>query len=137
MTITRRTFLQHNALALSAFGLSQFSQGQSNAANLNIVLIFLDDSGWGDFRPFGSPTYPTPKVDRLAQEGCAYRNFYVPQAICSASRAALMTSCYPGRTGVFGAHGPMAKGLDPQFPTMGEALKKTMDMSPLFSVSGI
>ena len=81
MTITRRTFLQHNALALSAFGLSQFSQGQSNAANLNIVLIFLDDSGWGDFRPFGSPTYPTPNVDRLAQEGCAYRNFYVPQAI--------------------------------------------------------
>ena len=124
MTITRRTFLQHNALALSAFGFSQFSQGQSNAANLNIVLIFLDDSGWGDFRPFGSPTYPTLNVDRLAQEGCAYRNFYVPQAISSASRAALMTGCYPGRTGVFGAHGPKAKRLDPPFATMGEALKK-------------
>ena len=99
-------------------------KGKVNAANLNIVLIFLDDSGWGDFRPFGSPTYPTPNVDRLAQEGCAYRNFYVPQAISSASRAALMTGCYPGRPGGFGAHSPKVKGLDPLFPTMDEALKK-------------
>ena len=80
MTITRRTFLQHNAPALSAFALSQFSQGQSDAANLNIVLIFLDDSGWDDFRPFGSPASPTPNVDRLAQEG-GIPYFYVPQAI--------------------------------------------------------
>lgn len=90
----------------------------------NFVIIFLDDSGWADFRPFGDPNYPTPHVARLAEEGCTFRNFYVPQAICSASRAALMTGCFPGRTRVFGAHAPRARGLDPKFATLGEVLKK-------------
>jgi arylsulfatase A-like enzyme len=87
------------------------------------VVIFLDDSGYADFRPFGTPPYPTPNVERLASEGCRFTNFYVPQAICSASRSALMTGCYPGRTKVFGAHGPRARGLDPSFATMGEVLR--------------
>lgn len=90
----------------------------------NIVVIFLDDSGWGDFEPFGSPSYRTPNVDRLAKEGCRFNQFYVPQAICSASRAALLSACYPGRTKVFGAHGPNARGLDPKFATVAEVLKK-------------
>lgn len=89
----------------------------------NIVIIFLDDSGWSDFRPFGRPPYPTPNVERLAAEGCAYRQFYVPQAVCSASRAALLTGCFPGRTKVFGAHGPRQRGLDPRFATMGDVLR--------------
>lgn len=51
----------------------------------NIVIIFLDDSGWGDFVPFGGKL-ETPELCRLAGEGCSFTNFYVPQAICSASR---------------------------------------------------
>ncbi len=90
----------------------------------NFVLIFLDDSGWADFRPFGKPPYRTPNVERLAREGCCFHNFYVPQAVCSASRAALMTGCYPGRTKVFGAHAPRARGLDPSFATLAEILKQ-------------
>ncbi len=90
----------------------------------NFVIIFLDDSGWADFRPFGTPDYPTPNVERLAAQGCRFTNFYVPQAVCSASRAALMTGCYPERVKVFGALGPRARGLDPSFATMGEVLKK-------------
>ena len=90
----------------------------------NFVIIFLDDSGWADFRPFDEPAYATPNVAQLAAEGCAFHNFYVPQAVCSASRAALMTGCYPGRTKVFGAHPPKAKGLDPKFATLGEVLQK-------------
>jgi len=86
----------------------------------NMVIIFLDDSGWADFEPFGKEHLETPHVMQLAAEGCAYDNFYVPQAVCSASRSALMTGCYPGRTGVFGAHGPNAWGLDTSFATMGE-----------------
>ena len=86
----------------------------------NIVIIFLDDSGWADFEPFGEKLLETPGVARLAAEGCAYHNFYVPQAVCSASRSALMSGCYPGRTKVFGAHGPGAWGLDTTFATMGE-----------------
>jgi len=93
------------------------------AASPNFVIIFLDDSGWSDYRPFGDPEYPTPNVDRLASQGTSYYNFYVPQAVCSASRASLMTGSFPGRTKVFGAHGPFARGLEPQFATMGEVLK--------------
>jgi arylsulfatase A-like enzyme len=89
----------------------------------NFVVIFLDDSGYSDFRPFGAPDYPTPNVERLAAQGCRFTNFYVPQAVCSASRSALLSACYPGRTKVFGAHGPRARGLEPRFATLGEVLK--------------
>ena len=90
----------------------------------NIVMVFLDDSGWADFRPFGDTPYPTPNVEQLAREGCRFNQFYVPQAICSASRASLLTGCYPGRHQVFGAIGPRARGLDPKFATMGEVLRR-------------
>ena len=89
----------------------------------NFVIIFLDDSGWSDFNPFTKTAYSTPNVDELAEQGCCYDNFYVPQAICSASRAALMTGCYPGHTKVFGAHPPKAEGLDTSFNTLGELLQ--------------
>lgn len=89
----------------------------------NVVIIFLDDSGWGDFEPFGKEDLPTPGVNTLANEGRKFTSFYVPQAICSASRSALLTGCYPGRTKVFGAHGPKARGLERTFATMGEVFK--------------
>ncbi|MEM7392006.1 MAG: sulfatase-like hydrolase/transferase [Verrucomicrobiota bacterium] len=92
-------------------------------ASPNFVIVFLDDAGWGDFKPFGTPPYPTPHVEQLAKDGCRFDNFYVPQAVCSASRAALLTGCYPGRTKMFGAHGPNARGVDPKFATLAEVLK--------------
>ena len=98
-------------------------QHQVTKSPPNVVLIFLDDGAYDDFEPFGRPLYPTPHVKELASEGTSYFNFHVPQAICSASRAALLTGCYPGRTKVFGAHGPTAKGLDPSYATLGEILK--------------
>ncbi|MBS1831002.1 MAG: sulfatase [Acidobacteria bacterium] len=115
--MTRRDVLKQT------FGLG-LTAGLGRAATTpNFVVIFLDDSGWADFKPFGHPTYPTPNVDRLASEGCRFNNFYVPQAVCSASRSALLSGCYPGRTKVFGAHGPRARGLDPSFATMGQVLQ--------------
>jgi arylsulfatase A len=98
--------------------------GTKRAGNPNVVIIFLDDSGWSDFPPFGLNTYPTPNVERLAREGRSYHQFIVPQGICSASRAALLTGCYPQRTRVFGAHGPRQRGLDPGYATLGEVLQK-------------
>jgi len=89
----------------------------------NIVIIFLDDSGFSDFDPLTGDLIITPNVDQLAEEGTVYTNFRVPQAICSASRAALMSGCYPGRTKVFGAHAPREKGLDPGFALISEQLK--------------
>lgn len=89
----------------------------------NFVIILLDDSGWADFEPFAKTAYPTPNVQRLADEGRCFDNFYVPQAVCSASRAALLTGCYPDRTRVFGAHAPRARGLDPKYATIAEVLR--------------
>ncbi|MDP6636521.1 MAG: sulfatase [Phycisphaerae bacterium] len=122
-THSRREFLR--ITAIGAAGALAFS-GTARAAKKrppNIVVIFLDDSGWADFKPFGKPKYDTPNVKKLASEGTCFHNFHVPQAICSASRAALLTGCWPGRTKMFGAHGPGARGLDPKFATTGEMLK--------------
>jgi arylsulfatase A len=89
----------------------------------NIVLIFCDDMAYADIGPFGSKT-PTPNLDRLAREGMRFTDFYVPQAVCSASRAALMTGCYPSRVGIQGALPPRAKvGLNPNEITIAELLK--------------
>ena len=123
MRTTRREFLHGSLLSLAAIGLPARVAGQRKNGPPNFVIIFLDDSGWADFRPFSRPTYKTPNVEKLARQGCSFHNFYVPQAICSASRAALLTGCYPGRTKVFGAHPPRARGLDPGFATLGEVLK--------------
>lgn len=90
----------------------------------NFVIILLDDAGYADFHPFANPAYSTPNVAQLAKQGCRFTNFHVPQAVCSASRSALLSGCYPGRTKVFGAHGPRARGLDPKFATMGNVLQR-------------
>lgn len=89
----------------------------------NVVIIFLDDAGWGDFRPFAKTAYPTPNVESLAASGTRFNQFYVPQAICSASRSVLLSGCFPGRTKVFGAHGPNGRGLETKFATIAEVLK--------------
>lgn len=96
----------------------------SAAERPNIVLIFLDDAAYSDFHPFGKPPYATPNVERLAAEGVRYTRFHVPQAVCSASRASLLTGCYPHHTQVVSAISPGMPGLDPEFPIMSEALKK-------------
>ncbi|MCL4402639.1 MAG: sulfatase [Acidobacteria bacterium] len=116
----RRDFL------LSTGGLGAAAAGMLQAAATkkpNFVVILLDDSGYADFHPFGNPAYATPNVQRLAREGCTFTNFHVPQAICSASRSALLSGCYPGRTKVVGAHPPGARGLDPQYATLGQVAK--------------
>jgi len=121
---TRREFLKTAALFTLSLGLPLSQCSRQNQGKPNFVIIFLDDSGWADFKPFSNPRYPTPNVNQLATEGCRFNNFYVPQAICSASRGALLTACYPGRTKMFGAHGPNARGIDPKYATIGEVLKK-------------
>jgi arylsulfatase A-like enzyme len=119
---SRRDFVKTLALSSMALGMGCGSLLKKKPSN--VVIVFLDDSGWADFRPFADQGYPTPNVKQLAREGCCFHQFYVPQAICSASRASLLTGCYPGRTGVFGAHAPRQRGLDPKFSTIGELFKK-------------
>ena len=90
----------------------------------NVIVIFIDDMGYGDIGPFGSDI-PTPSLDQLAAEGRRFTNFIVPSAVCSASRAALMTGCYHRRVGISGALGPSASiGLHPDEETIADICKK-------------
>lgn len=90
----------------------------------NVVLIFADDLGYADISPFGAPPNSTPNLDRMAAEGRKFTSFYVAQAVCSASRAALLTGCYPNRLGIHGALGPQARhGLNPTETTIAGLLK--------------
>ncbi len=65
----------------------------------NIVVIFADDLGYSDIGPFGAKGIDTPNLDRMAKEGRRFTDFYVGAPACTASRAALMTGCYPVRAG--------------------------------------
>lgn len=90
----------------------------------NIVLMFADDLGYADLGCFGSKTNPTPNLDRLAAEGRRFTSFCVAQAVCSASRAALLTGCYPNRIGIRGALGPQSDvGISNDEQTIAEVLK--------------
>src|SRR5437762_13183650 len=75
----------------------------------NIVIIFTDDQGYADVGVFGAKGFQTPNLDRLASQGRIFRNFHVAQPVCSASRTALLTGCYPNRLGIHGALGPRSK----------------------------
>jgi arylsulfatase len=91
----------------------------------NIVIIFTDDQGYADVGVFGAKGFKTPNLDRLAKQGCKFTNFHVAQPVCSASRAALLTGCYPNRIGIHGALGPMAKhGINESEMTLAELLKQ-------------
>jgi arylsulfatase A-like enzyme len=90
----------------------------------NVILIFIDDLGYGDLRTYGSPDIVTPNLDQMAKEGVKFTNFYVAQAVCSASRAALLTGTYSNRLGIHGALDHTAKhGLNPEETTIAEMLK--------------
>ena len=89
----------------------------------NIVIIFMDDMGYGDVGCFGATQYRTPNIDRLAANGMRFTNFYVAQAVCSASRAGLMTGCYSNRVGIGGALFPWDSiGIGPDEELLPELL---------------
>ena len=66
----------------------------------NFIVIFTDDQGYNDLGCFGSKTIKTPNIDQMAAQGRKFTSFYVPCSVCSPSRAALLTGCYPKRIGM-------------------------------------
>jgi len=91
----------------------------------NFIVIFTDDQGYNDLGCFGSKTIKTPNIDRMATEGRKYTSFYVPCSVCSPSRAALLTGCYPKRVGMH-RHVLFPKsdyGLNPQEHTIADQRK--------------
>lgn len=90
----------------------------------NIIIIFNDDQGYQDLGCYGSPNIKTPRVDQLAKEGMRFTDHYAASSVCSASRASLLTGCYPQRVGVNGVFFPNTEGgLDPKHITIAEILK--------------
>jgi len=90
----------------------------------NVVLIFADDLGYGRLSCYGHPTIQTPRLDRLAGEGIKLTSFYTAAAVCTPSRAGLLTGRYPLRVGLPGNLGPDSEGgLDREERTLAEALR--------------
>lgn len=91
----------------------------------NVILIYLDDMGYGDLSLTGATGYKTPHIDRMANEGLFFTHYYSPQAVSSASRAGLLTGCYPNRVGFAGALGPTSGiGISDDEVTIAELLKE-------------
>jgi uncharacterized sulfatase len=98
----------------------------------NIVMVFIDDMGWGDFSCFGNKDAQTPNIDRLAAEGIRFEQFYVNSPICSPSRCALTTGQYPQRWRITSFlnnradndRRGVAQWLDPKAPTLARLLKQ-------------
>ncbi|TLF45185.1 sulfatase family protein [Maribacter aurantiacus] len=90
----------------------------------NVVLIFTDDQGYNDVGVFGADDIATPNLDQMAKEGLKLTSFYAAQAVCSASRAGILTGCYPNRIGIHNALMPNSEiGLNPEETTLAEMLK--------------
>jgi len=90
----------------------------------NIVVILTDDQGFADAACYGASDLATPQLDLLAAEGVRFTNFHVAHAVCSASRAALLTGCYANRLGINGALFPDSKhGLAGEESTLPELLR--------------
>lgn len=100
------------------------------AASPNIVLVFIDDMGWGDFSAFGNETVETQHIDRLASEGIRFEQFYVNSPICSPSRTAISTGQYPQRWRIgsylaarnLNEKRGVAQWLDPKAPLLARIL---------------
>ncbi|RLD59997.1 MAG: arylsulfatase, partial [Bacteroidetes bacterium] len=85
-------------LVLLQFSVVSFGQNQSlQDKRPNVIIIFTDDQGYQDLGCYGSPDIKTPHLDKMAQNGIRLTDFYAAQAVCSASRAGLLTGCYPNR----------------------------------------
>lgn len=91
----------------------------------NVIIVLFDDMGYGDTEPYGMTGIPTPNINRLAEEGMRFTHFNAAQAVCTTSRAALLTGTYPNRLGLAGALLPGDKtALNPEEATIASLLKR-------------
>ena len=103
---TRRNFLKTLGLGAASIALngcanlSGPAKADTTHKKPNVVLILVDDLGWTDVGCYGSTFYETPNIDRLADEGMRFTDGYAACAVCSPTRAAIMTGRYPARLGV-------------------------------------
>jgi len=132
--MNRRRFLQAATMGAATLALPRRAlPAEGERRPPNFIVIFTDDQGYGDLGCFGSKTCRTPRIDQMAAEGMKLTSFYVAAPVCTPSRAALMTGCYPWRVGLpsvlfpnsmpRGQRGGKAIGLNPDEVTIAEVLK--------------
>ena len=129
----RRSFIKCVGAAVCSAGAASLFADAAKAKNAkkqpNFVVIFIDDMGYGDIEPFGSKVNKTPHLNRMAAEGMKLTSFYSAAPVCTPSRAALMTGCYPKRVGLAtGSWGGVLfpkdpHGLNPKEKTIAGVLK--------------
>jgi arylsulfatase A-like enzyme len=131
-SLTRRDFLGRVGAGAAVAGAAAlgwpraaFSAAPAIPRPPNFIVLFTDDQGYQDLGCFGSPDIKTPCIDRMAAEGMKFTDFYVASPVCTPSRSALMTGCYPKRVGLHqGVLFPGAqKGLALEEITLAEMLK--------------
>jgi arylsulfatase len=124
MNIALRSAISIGAASLAAMPAVAQNQAPVRSSKPNIVLILMDDMGYGDIGRTGANQYDTPNLNRLASQGMQFTWYYCPQGVSSASRAGLLTGCYPNRVGISGALMPWAtNGINPEETTIAEMLK--------------
>ena len=125
-TIVRRArFALVAAVALVWSSSNVAAQDVPSAIRPNVVLIYMDDLGYGDIAAQGAVGYQTPHIDRLCAEGMRFTHFNVAHPVCSASRAALLTGCYANRVGFSMALTPNSEqGLNHAEVTLAETLSE-------------
>ena len=132
--ISRRRFMDRTlmlgAAGLASTHLSIASETERTPSKPNFIIILCDNLGYGDIGCFGSTRHRTPHIDRMAEEGTRFTDFYATSGVCTPSRASLMTGCYPRRVNMHIAEdnrpvlSPVAKkGLHPNEVTTAEILK--------------
>lgn len=103
--------------------LAAVASSATGAERPNFIVILTDDLGYGDVGCYGADDVATPHIDRMAKEGSKFTSFYV-SAVCSPTRASLMTGCIPQRVGIGGVLFPRNNmGLNPDEKTLPELLK--------------
>jgi len=113
------------AALLAMSGLNNTVAAADKSELPNIVLIMTDDQGYADVGCFGAEGFKTPNLDELAAQGHQFTDYYVAASVCTASRAALMTGCYPVRVSMFGALNHTSReGIHPDELLLSEICKQ-------------
>ena len=114
-------------ISAATFVLAEINELRAGAKDRppNVILIVADDLGYGDVGCFGAKDIATPNLDRMAKQGTRFTSYYAAQAVCTASRAAIMSACYPNRIGLQGALNHTSPvGINPSETLLSELLKQ-------------
>ena len=120
-----RILLLPALLLVAACQSEQPAPPSKNSDHTNIVLILTDDQGYADVGVYGAAGFKTPNLDALAANGVRMTHHYATQAVCSASRASILTGLYPNRIDMHGALFPQSeRGIDTALTTLPELLRR-------------